>query len=172
MKKMIYENIKWGQIGNTCDDGFTEKFVSINRKIKTFCDEKVPKHMTFLNILYNEYVVDNDMQNFIKSSISTNKRIEAIKNVICFSNENEALIYLKYDHGYDDCEFIGYIKNDFFLLMPMHCGHPEIVTNNFLYSNSDGSGPDIFNDSEILTSHKMIDRIKELFCEFTSNMYH
>jgi hypothetical protein len=51
-------------------------------------------------------------------------------------------------------------------------GHPYVETSYISYCNSDGSGPDMFNDEQMKDPDFLLARMKVRYREFLANRYH
>jgi len=83
--------------------------------------------------------------------------------VIDKNNEGESII-----------DFIGLadVKNKIYLLVGCDFSHPYIECNEFLYVNSDGSGPDVLTAGEKITPNRILRKIAEYYEEFCGDHPH
>ncbi len=50
--------------------------------------------------------------------------------------------------------------------------HPMIETSYVSYDNSDGSGPDLFNDGDLYNSQILSNNLVKYYYEFLNDDYH
>ena len=143
-----------------------------------------------LNFPNRKYFVDNEILDYKntadlnkindydwKLSKSIYKELSKLKYTMNkFVVNNNILIAIRINQAYteeydDDCdEIIGLFTPDYNIIISNIMGHPKIETNDFIYCNSDGSGPDIIddiNDAKQLSNHLI-----KYYHEFINDNYH
>lgn len=72
------------------------------------------------------------------------------------------------DDDYD--QIIGLFTNDNIIILGVLMGHPKIETNDIVYNNSDGSGPDIIDD--INNPHSLSKNLVKYYNAFLKDEFH
>jgi hypothetical protein len=144
-------------------------------EIEHYIDEKIPesKQKKYIDIINNllTHCADYDEVEF-----------EDIDGIFFRNNKygtpDVTFGYLKYDNYNGDTEYAyvlsqnGYEKA--FMVMGNLGSHPYIITDEFVYDNSDGSGPNKFNiqNENKVTSDLIIHKIYTYFTLFCDNKFH
>jgi len=148
----------------------------------------------------NEYLVDSEIKKYDKKKInSIDKMIRAaklhkykkyeekltlndkskIESVIDVyeayqSTDNEYILFVVMMHSSEMC-MLGLICNESQKYVFLGCAgsHPFIATYDFMYGNSDGSGPFIKDEmDEKYDEHSILGHLKKYYKEFVSDSYH
>lgn len=162
-----------------------------NKKMINFCDETVDeKYSSKYLELITKFI--KGYKNFV--NVEKPKIYLGIKNKkFCGEDQCSAMNFQVFensdaklcciiisrgdDRGYADFLSFGFFdfSNDdnMHLFHGIEHGHPFIMTNDWSYGNSDGSGPDVkypdFIKTKFLTKLKFA---KELYCDFVNDRHH
>jgi hypothetical protein len=100
---------------------------------------------------------------------------------ITFENsDDEILMAIKYISVCETMDLILLIREDYFAIVSCINYHPHVETPNFIYYNSDGSGPDILsdnNDNSIMNGEStnpllLFQNLVKYYNDFTQNLHH
>lgn len=99
-----------------------------------------------------------------------------VKHITYKSDNGDKLIVYK-DIDDQDLRYLMLITSDFYLIVVEYEGHPGIDSNLFNYGNSDGSGPDLLNDTstneaEFRDGNFAIMTLLQYYYEFLCDTYH
>lgn len=146
-----------------------DELFSDSSPIKSYCDKKVSKSSQgkFIEILDELIGCSFDYEEFEFTEIE-GKFYKCEENEIIFGYAKCG----KEDHVY----IVSKIESDgeAFMMIGNVGSHPFIVTDTFVYDNSDGSGPNMFNIKDInkVNDDLIIHKIYTYFIEFCNNQFH
>ncbi len=122
---------------------------------------------------------DTDTDNSDTDIISGTTKItkSVIKKSAFYRSTDDKMIIFYFDIMYDtysDFQMLGLFdtENNKFIFCGNIGMHPYIITNNFIYDNSDGSGPDISKMINCEDSDTIISRLNKYFTKFCKDLYH
>jgi hypothetical protein len=177
----LLKKIKFDYFSAYCEDGFDRMVEDKNtknyKKKQIYCDKKIPSELLNKHIVKHsyKYVRNIECEEYIKNMI--NEQNIKIKKVLCYSIDDEVMFYFDYKCYGDYGEFLGHINSSQHIFITIHGAHPGLLTDDFIYCNSDGSGPYIFNYKKGklrygITAYDCITRLNMLLFEFGSDMHH
>lgn len=146
---------------------------------KSFVDKKIPtklrknnqKILNFITQYRDEFVEDKKYLKYIKDQINKNNNVDTIKKLCVYTHSDMKIIYTYIKNKYSKNEFFIASDNTNYLITGVIEGHPFIITNDFTYGNSDGSGPSYMVEKKYDVSN-IIAQLKKYYNEFCSNIYH
>lgn len=142
-------------------------------KIEEYIDKQIPKkqkekYSNIIDLLLNYYV---EYEEFEYKDIDG----KFYKNDEC----NIIFGYLKYKTNESENEHIYVLShndenNKSFMMLGNFGSHPCIMTDTFVYDNSDGSGPSVFNiqNEDKVSCDLIIHKIYTYFTEFCNDSFH
>jgi hypothetical protein len=117
------------------------------------------------------YYCDCEILNY-KNTIDLNLNFDwqpiTINNHLITFKANDCIL-AAYNNEDEDCQFISLFTPDYIVIVSVIMGHPGIETSYIVYSNSDGSGPDLIDgmDAESLSTN-----LCQYYKEFLNDAYH
>lgn len=147
----------------------------VDNEIKTLVSERTEFYQQFIINASNEndYVKLKDQ--YLTPVVSKIDKDIDIRTSSFYKSTNYYVCYFVVEDDDNDLIFLGLMhkKTKRYLFIGTAGSHPFIATNDFIYDNSDGSGPCI--DEIIGTDfnvYKLITTICSYFVEFTNDVYH
>jgi len=130
----------------------------------------------------NIQIVNNEVRMIKKLYRSADKRYIVFYMVLYMHYENEdededeeEVVhddYIDYDDGVTMFGVVDTVTDQYVFLGSSHA-HPFISTNNYVYGNSDGSGPNIHGDmNNVFTTDNIFCYMLKYYKEFTDDHYH
>lgn len=177
-----------------CWDKLFHETIFFNDSIPEECsfgDRKVPKRL-YKSPLFETFDIEKFSYNktytrFIISQYDVSDFDDDDKytpfGAIAFSHDDNHLIYIRGEHKTGLCMLTEYIiahNNTDYVIIGSLTSHPFVMTNKFIYENSDGSGPDFFPKHGVtsnhrvkkLTSNEIYDKLTEYYESFVNNKFH
>lgn len=150
-------------------------FKSVNRS-NEYCDEKVDKkscktYNKFLSMVSGQKFKKINRQ-YLQKCIDKDSEydVKSLRETYYKSDEGMFLYKFELEMCFDCiCLGVWNPETNQYVAIGARCGHPFIITDDFSYNNSDGSGPDItFKGS----ANSTIATIIKYFNQFSTNSYH
>lgn len=169
---------------------YWEKGLLIERKEKSYYDKSILKiknicesdyellkklakgKFTFYSEFKGKIRLDSKTNTNANTNANTN-RVSISETVYTQDNSNDVFIFeinIVWEYYCWSIDIIGLIDetNNKYFILGCNSAHPYLITNNFSYYNSDGSGPDVTTTDEI----ELASNIKYYFKKFMQNKYH
>jgi hypothetical protein len=111
---------------------------------------------------------------YIKDQINKNDDTVQVRKLCVYTHADIKLIYalIKTDNdGDSNNEFMIALNNTDYLIVGVNNTHPFILTNDFIYDNSDGSGPEYMVKKKYDVNN-IITQFQKYYKEFCDNDYH
>lgn len=87
------------------------------------------------------------------------------------SDDKQYILYFISIGGEEGCQFIGLLDiNKNYVVVGCNSSHPFIITNEFVYNNSDGSGPLIRPKN--INAKRLLRALDKYYDEFSQDQHH
>jgi hypothetical protein len=126
---------------NFCDEVNPDKLFSINDK---FICEVSKQKFNKINYDYIKLAIES-----VSNDNISNRIIQFEESYFESVDGRYVLYMMKFEYKYGDCDFLGIFDTITNKYVTVGCcsGHPFVVTDEFIYNNSDGSTSDIVPNS-------------------------
>lgn len=135
----------------------------INENTPNYCDSEIKAYMNTLNL-------DISNLDWVKvEEINEMDEFSKFKSITYINNNNKlSVIDCEYEDMYG--QFLILITDTEYVVVGIFEGHPLLETKYVSYGNSDGSGPDLFDDD--LDAKILANNLIRYYNEFLNDEYH
>lgn len=110
---------------------------------------------------------------WLKSETKYNKKLNFMSVTYQSTKDNIKLMAVKsIDDDDDGGQILLLIRPNDFIIVSVIYGHPYIETPYFLYDNTDGSGPDMFNKTDMENPKILTQKLITYYNDFLADKYH
>ncbi len=178
--------INWQAFNSDYHSGNSNSGDIVMNNIETYVDEVIPPRLSekYLLLLENamklpEFRYNQDLADEIESKVPGNIKVAAytsgkthIGYIISDYEDYENLPDM-HDGAYE-AEHIFFMNEESVLILGERYSHPEVITRDFEYACSDGSGPGVFNiaDPNSKKPDEILQRAIEVYKGYVNDEYH
>ena len=158
----------WNKISQI--EEYPERFTNVKPSI-SYCDKRVKSTQNGIDLIKSltGQVLDDTLTEIRKGKLIKKFKCDDII-VKVFVSKSSEITYLNV------CEFEYIVAenlvNGRFVIVGCTNSHPNVVTNEFSYCNSDGSGPNILKNYQEITLESLLQRVDKYYRAFCDNRYH
>lgn len=140
----------------------------INENTPNYCDVEIKSYTNTLNL---DYISNLD---WVKIEEFDNEEEFSLFKSITFQSADETVSLTAIDCEYEDMygQFLILITDSEYVVVGVYEGHPFIETKHVIYGNSDGSGPDLFDDIDKIDAKLLASNLIRYYNEFLNDEYH
>jgi hypothetical protein len=140
----------------------------INENTPNYCDLEIKSYTNTLNL---DYILTIDWVKI--EEINKEDEFSVFKSITFQSDDGNASL-TAIDCEYEDMygQFLILITETEYVVVGVYEGHPFIETKHVIYDNSDGSGPDLFEDIKKIEPKLLASNLIRYYNEFLNDEYH